>query len=165
MRSTSISVLLFTLITPLAAQADTINLTIPIRVPIQEGLNVPNAVLVECDLERKLSKYLASEAKGPYKKVIMLPTVSAETPGHTLDIHITQVLAPGGGKWSGPKVLTVAGTLYDNGKVLGTFVAKRQTHKGRHTCGMLQNDADSIAEDIGDWLKKPTMEAKLGDAK
>jgi hypothetical protein len=164
MRCKSMFVLLASLIAPLAAQADKVNLTIPIRVPLQEGINVPNAVLAECELERKLAKYLASEAKGPYNKVIMLPTVSAATPGHALDIRITQVLAPGGGKWSGPKVVTTAGTLYDGGQVLGTFVARRQTHKGRHTCRMLQNDAEEIAEDIGKWLKKPTMDAKLGDA-
>ena len=164
MQCKSIVVLLVMLMTPLAIQAAKVNLTIPIRVPYKEGISAPNAVLVECELERKLSKYLASEAKGPYSKVIMNPTVSAETPGHALDIHITQVLAPGGGKWSGPKVVTVEGTLYDNGQVLGTFIAKRQTHKGRHTCGMLHNDAEAIAEDIGKWLRKPTLAAKLGDA-
>ena len=117
------------------------------------------------DVERKLAKHLASEAKGAYKKILMMPTVSAETPGHALDIRITQVLAPGGGKWCGPKVVTTQGTLYDNGQVLGTFTATRHTSKGRHTCGMLHNDAEEIAEDIGDWLRKPTMDAKLGDAK
>lgn len=164
MRHKPMAVLLFTLITPLAAQAAKVNLTIPIRVPYQEGVNVPGAVLAECELERKLAKYLASEAKGPYKKVIMQPQVSAETPGHALDIRITKVLAPGGGKWSGPKVVTTTGTLYSDGQVLGTFTASRHTRKGRHTCGMLQNDAESIAGDIGEWLRKPTMDAKLGDA-
>ena len=164
MRRQSMAVLLFTLLTPLAAQAAKVNLTIPIRVPYQEGLKVPDAVLAECELERNLSKYLASEAKGPYKKVVMKPEVSAETPGHALDIRITQVLAPGGGRWSGPKVVTAAGTLYSDGQVLGTFIAQRHTLKGRHTCGMLHNDAESIAEDIGEWLSKPTMDARLGDA-
>ena len=150
--------------TPFTAQAAKVNLTIPIRVPFQEGLKVPDAVLAECELERTLAKHLASEAKGPYKKVIMKPTVSAETPGHALDIRITDVMAPGGGKWSGPKVVTAEGTLYDNGQVIGTFIATRHTHKGKHTCRMLQNDAEAIAEDIGDWLRKPTMDARLGDA-
>lgn len=160
-----ILVLLIALMLPLATQAAKDNLTIPIQVPLQAGLNVPNAVLAECELERKLAKYLASEAKGPYGKIIMQPTVSAQTPGQALDIHITQILAPGGGKWSGPKSVTTEGTLYNNGQVLGTFTATRYTHKGKHTCRMLQNDAKAIAEDIGDWLKKPTMGAKLGDAK
>jgi hypothetical protein len=165
MRCKSMVVLLVALITPLAAQAEKVNLTIPIRVPFQEGLNVSNAVLNECELERKLSKFLVKETKRRYNKVIAIPAVTAETPGHVLDIHITQVLAPGGGKWSGPKVVATQGTLYDNGKVLGTFAAKRHTTKGRHTCGMLEQNARAIAEDIADWMKKPTMDAKLGDAK
>ena len=139
-------------------------LTVPIRVPIAEGVSVPNAVLAECELERKLAKSLASEAKGPYRKVVMKPAVSAETPGHVLDIKITAVLGPGGGKYSGPKSVTAEGTLYVDGKVLGTFVARRYTNKGKHTCRRLQRDAEEIAEDVGKWLKAPVMNARLGDA-
>lgn len=94
----------------------------------------------------------------------MQPRVSSATPGHALDIRITKVLAPGGAKWSGPKVVTTQGALYDNGQVLGTFTTARHTRKGRHTCGMLHNDAEEVAEDIGKWLRNPTMDARLGDA-
>jgi len=139
-------------------------LTVPISVPIAEGVSVPNAVLAECELERKLAKSLASEAKGPYRKVVMKPVVSAETPGHALDIKITGVLGTGGGKYSGPKSVTAQGTLYADGKILGTFVARRHTTRGRHTCRMLQRDAEEIAEDVGKWLKTPVMDARLGDA-
>ena len=164
MRLAPIVVLLSVLMAPLTTHAAKVDLTIPIRVPYREGIKVPDAVLAECELERTLAKHLAGEAKGPYRKVIMKPAVSAETPGHALDIRITDVLAPGGGKWSGPKVVTAEGTLYDNGQVIGTFIATRHTHKGKHTCRMLQNDAEAIAEDIGNWLRKPTMDARLGDA-
>lgn len=139
-------------------------LNIPIRVPIAEGVNVPNAVLVECEVERRLAKSLASEAKGPYKKVVMKPVVSAETAGHALDIKITAMLASGGGRYSGPKSLTAEGTLYAEGKVIGTFVARRHTNRGKHTCRMLHRNAEEIAEDIGKWLKTPVMDARLGDA-
>lgn len=139
-------------------------LNIPIRVPIAEGVHVPNAVLVECEVERRLAKSLASEAKGPYKKVIMKPIVSAETTGHALDIKITAMLASGGGRYSGPKSLTAEGTLYAEGKVIGTFVARRHTNRGKHTCRMLHRNAEEIAEDIGEWLKTPVMDARLGDA-
>lgn len=139
-------------------------LNIPIRVPIAEGVNVPNAVLVECEVERKLAKSLASEAKGPYKKVIMKPAISAETPEHALDIKITAMLATGGGRYTGPKSLTAEGTLYAEGKIIGTFVARRHTKRGKHTCRMLNRNAEEIAEDIGKWLKKPIMDARLGDA-
>ena len=164
MRRSILIVFLAGLSAPITANADKVDLTIPARVPYQEGLQVPNAVLVECELERKLAKYLVSEAKGPYRKVIMAPSVSSSMPGHVLDIRITAVLAPGGGKWSGPKSVTTAGTLYDNGAVIGTFVARRHTSRGSRTCGMLHNDAEAIAEDIGKWLRKPGMDARLGDA-
>ena len=164
MRFGAFVALLAALCSPLAAQARGDTLTIPELVHFQEGLNVPEKVVAECDLEKRLAKYLAGEAKGPYKKVVMRPGVSPETPGHVLDIRITAMLAPGGGKYSGPKSLTTQGTLYGNGQVIGTFVARRQTRRGRHTCHMLHNDAEEIAEDIGKWLRKPTLDAKLGDA-
>lgn len=47
--------LLIALIIPLVAQADKPSLTIPIRVPVQEGTHVPGAVLAECERERKLA--------------------------------------------------------------------------------------------------------------
>lgn len=139
-------------------------LTIPIQVPIQEGTKVTDAVLAECEIERVLAKQIAREAKGPYGKVTMKQTVSGETPGHALEVRITQIHAPGGGKWSGPKILSAEGTLYIDGRVAGTFVAKRKTRHGRHTCRMLHNNAEEIAEDIAEWLKNPTMNARLGDA-
>lgn len=164
MRHLLIIITLSTLIAPQASLAAGDILNIPIRVPIAEGVNVPNAVLVECEVERKLAKSLASEAKGPYKKVLMKPAVSAETPGHALDIKITAMLATGGGRYSGPKSLTAEGTLYGEGKVIGTFVARRHTNRGKHTCRMLHRNAEEIAEDIGKWLKRPVLDARLGDA-
>lgn len=163
MRFSALTLALLALFTTQASRAGDI-LTVPIRVPIAEGVSVPNAVLAECELERRLAKALASEAKGPYRKVLMKPTVSAEAPGHTLDIKITAVLGSGGGRFSGPKSVTAEGTLYAEGKVIGTFVARRHTNRGRHTCRMLHRDAEEIAEDIGKWLKKPVMDARLGDA-
>jgi hypothetical protein len=163
MRYLTIIIALLALFATQASLAGDI-LTVPIRVPVAEGVSVPNAVLAECELERRLAKSLASEAKGPYKKVVMKPTVSAETPGHALDIKITAVLGSGGGRYSGPKSVTAEGTLYADGKILGTFVARRHTTRGRHTCRMLQRDAEEIAEDVGKWLKAPVMDARLGDA-
>lgn len=163
MRSLAIIIAVLALFATQASLAGDI-LTVPISVPIAEGVSVPNNVLAECELERKLAKSLASEAKGPYRKVAMKPVVSAETPGHALDIKITAVLGTGGGKYTGPKSVTTQGTLYADGKILGTFVARRHTTRGRHTCRMLQRDAEEIAEDVGKWLKAPVMDARLGDA-
>lgn len=156
--------LLMMLMLPVAAPAASGTLSIPASVSYDRDLNVPNAVRVECEVERKLAKYLAKESKGRYKKVVMEPNISAATAGHALEIRVTGLLAPGGGKWSGPKSLTTQGTLYDNGQVIGSFTARRHTRRGKHTCGMLHRNAEEIAEDIGEWLRKPTMDARLGDA-
>jgi len=139
-------------------------LTVPSRIPIQEGTSVSQKVLDECGIENFLAKRIAKEAKGPYRKVQMEDAVSSMTPGHALEVRIVQVHAPGGGKWSGVKILGAEGTLYVDSQVTGTFRAKRMTRHGRHTCRMLEKNAEEIAEDISRWLKKPVMDARLGDA-
>jgi hypothetical protein len=132
---------------PLAAAA---------QVKVQEKIayegGVTDAVKKECALDTKIPQYVKSAAGSAGKG--------------TLEMKITNVLAPGGGAWSGPKAVTVSGTLRDGGKVVGTFTARRQTTRGGYgTCQMLQRDAEAIGKDIGAWLKSPSMDAKLGDAK
>jgi hypothetical protein len=85
--------------------------------------------------------------------------------GRWLELTISEVHAPGGGLFSGPKWLTVAGTLYDRGKTIGSFRAKRLTTGMRSTCGSLAKIAQVIGQDIAGWLTAPSMNAEIGDAR
>lgn len=134
---------------PLAAAAA---VSIPEKIAYDKNAGVTDAVKKECALDTKVPQYVKSAAGSSGKG--------------TLEMRITNVLAPGGGAWSGPKAVTVAGTLRDGGKVVGTFTARRQTTRGGYgTCQMLQRDAEAIGKDIAGWLKSPSMDARLGDAK
>lgn len=134
---------------PLAAAA---GVTVPDKIGYDKNAAVTDAVKKECALDTKIPQYVKHAAG------------LAGT--GTLDMKITNVLAPGGGAWSGPKAVTVSGTLRDGGKVVGSFTVRRQTTRGGYgTCQMLVRDAEAIGKDIGAWLKSPTMDAKLGDAK
>ncbi len=134
---------------PLAAAAE---VRIPDKIAYDKDSGVIDSVRKECGLDTKIPKYVKSAAGSGGKG--------------TLDMKITHVLAPGGGAWSGPKAVTVSGTLRDGGKVVGTFTARRQTTRGGYgTCQMLERDAEAIGKDVAAWLKSPSMDAKLGDAK
>jgi hypothetical protein len=133
---------------PLAAAAE---VKIPEKIAYDKDAAVTDAVKKECGLETKVPRYVKSAAGSGGKG--------------TLEMKITHVLAPGGGAWSGPKAVTVAGTLRDGGKVVGTFTVRRQTTRGTATCQMLERDAEAIGKDIAGWLKSPSMDARLGDAK
>ena len=161
----TLSVLLFAvgaLLPFTSSAADT--LTIARKVPFEKDIHVPDAVRAECGLEQKVSDYVREAAKGRHQ-VLVADSVSAKTPGQALDMTITAVLAPGGGPWSGPKSVTVRGTLWDNGKQIGSFTARRHTTGGGGTCGMLARDAKEIGKDIAKWLASPGEDDKLGDAK
>jgi hypothetical protein len=133
------------------------------KVPFDKGVHVPDAVKAECGLEAKIAEYVKGSASG-FEKVSM-----GAAKGKSLDMKITGLLATAGGGFSGPKSVTVSGTLRQGGKVTGTFTAQRYSGGGAFggggTCNILDRCAKAIGKDIGAWLKSPTMNAKLGDAK
>ena len=73
--------------------------------------------------------------------------------------------ALGGGPFSGPKWMTVEGKLYDKGKLIGSFRAKRLSTAVKSTCGTLARISQAIGQDIAAWLQAPSMDAELGDAR
>ena len=150
---------------PFTVQAAGGTLTVPKKIAFQKGASIPDAVRKECGLEEKAAEAVRNDMTGRFDKVVSADNVSSKSAGKALEMHITSVLAPGGGPWSGPKTVTIQGTLWENGKVLGNFTATRYTTRGHGTCGMLERDTKEIAEDIGNWSLSPSKDALLGDAK
>lgn len=154
---------------PVMAKGGTLNLSKQAR--YEKGANVPQAVRDECGLETKIIRFVEKFAQKKFDNVVLVNNASSGTPGTALNITITDALAPKGGTASGYKSLTIKGTLWQNGKVQGTFTARRVTSGGasfigyKGTCSMLARCAKALGKDVATWLEKPTMNAKLGDAK
>lgn len=134
------------------------------------------AVRKECQLDTKLPNYISAYAKRHFDQVAFVDSVSPTTPGKVVTAKITYILAPGGGAYSGPKSLTMEGVVRDNGKVIGTFTARRQVFAhvrpgvivigaGASTCGLMDKVAKELGKDVALWLEAPSMNARLGDAK
>ena len=140
------------------------SMTIAHTAPYSPGIEVRQAIRKECDLERRVADEIAAETRGRFSAMKRAPVASADNPGLTLDLKIIRAEGGPGGA-SGNKTLTVAGTLYDDGKVTGSFTATRQTRHGHHTCRMLWKDIDEIAEDVSRWMAAPRLDAYLGDAR
>jgi hypothetical protein len=146
------------------------SITISKQAPFAAGLSVPDAVRAECDLPNKVSGFVREFAEKDHDKVTLASNVSAKTSGRALALKITGVMGTGGGAWSGAKQVTVEGILWQNGKVKGTFRATRFSGGGvfggyKGTCAILGRCTKAIGKDVAEWLKSPTMNAKLGDAK
>lgn len=162
---------LFIFFHPLSVQAKGGTLNISKLAQYEKGANVPAAVRNECGLETKIIQFTQKFAEKNFDKVVLVNNASSATSGKTVSIRITDAQAPKGGTTTGYKSLTIKGTLWQNGKVQGTFTARRVTSGGasfigyKGTCSMLARCAKTLGKDVATWLEKPTMNAKLGDAR
>ncbi len=146
------------------------SITIAKQAPYAQNMSVPDAVRAECDLPGKVPVFVKEFADKSYGKVVLADGVSAKTPGQALSLSITGLTGTGGGAYSGAKHVTVQGTLWESGKIKGTFTATRYSGGGafggmKGTCSILGRCVKSIGKDVGEWLLAPKMNARLGDAK
>lgn len=134
------------------------------------GATAGDKIRDECGLEQVVPKQIREYARGDYDAIYFSDTLSDATPAKVLVMKIVNAQGLGGGRHSGPKSLTVEGTLTQNGQVLGSFIVHRATMGGyrsstKGTCALLARCAKRIGKDVGVWLKEPTMNAVLGTAK
>jgi hypothetical protein len=127
--------------------------------PILPTAGATGAVQQECQLQTLVPQAVQQAAAD-----VTLVDAPAKS-GRWLELSISEVHAPSGGLFSGPKWMSVTGKLHDRGKVIGTFRAKRVSTGARSTCGTLGKVATVIGQDIAGWLAAPSMNAELGDAR
>jgi hypothetical protein len=164
------SVLLFALLFPFTSHAGGM-LSLSKRAVYEETVNVPKVVKDQCRMEAKVIEYVQYFSKKNFDKIVLVDDPSEQTPGTALNIRITGAVAPKGGATTGIKSLTIKGTLWQDGKLAGTFAARRVTSGGaslvgyKGTCSMLGRSAKRLGKDVAAWLENPSMNAKLGDLK
>jgi hypothetical protein len=130
-------------------------------IPFDEGAGGSEKVRSECQIQTRVP-----EAVKEFAADVELVDGALNKNGRALELSIMEVHAPGGGPFSGPKWMAVYGKLYEKGKMVGSFRAKRlSTGAFRGTCSTLARCAQSIGEDIAKWLQAPSMDAELGDAR
>jgi hypothetical protein len=66
------------------------------------------------------------------------------------------------------KSVSVKGKLYQEGQLLGSFKARRNSMGGafgkfRGSCSVLSSAVKELEEDVAGWLAVPEMNAQLGD--
>lgn len=123
----------------------------------------------ECELDKELVEELVDEAERYFR--IGLANDDRGLPGRVLVMRFARVEGAWGGAISGSKSATVSGRLLDGGNVIGSFTARWETsaiHANtggyyRSTCGLLEKAVEEVAEDIAEWLRAPSQNARLGD--
>lgn len=138
-------------------------------IPFKSGITVPEAVKNECELPTKLATFTKSYSEDLYATVNLLDNPSNNAPGQTLLMEIVGVDSQPGGRFTGRKGVSIEGTLWENGKVKGSFQATRYSGGGggprwKGTCSILGRDVKALGKDVSVWLKAPSMKARLGEA-
>ena len=146
-----------------AALASAGTVQVPRTIGFSEGADVRAKVKDECQLQTKVPHFV-----GEFSSDVEL--VDGDGAGRVLSMRITDVHAPGGGMFSGPKWMAVKGELREGGQTIGTFTARRGSGGGafggyKSTCAILGRCAKAIGKDIAGWLKNPSTDARLGDAR
>lgn len=132
--------------------------------PAMPALNkdsVDEEVLKDCPWNTFIPKYLAENTHG---QVNLGARDIHNLNERKLLLTVVESRIVGGGVYSGGKWIDLTGQLIENGNDIGSFEASRHTIKGWSGCGAAKNLSEEIGEDIAKWLKKPSMNAKLGDA-
>lgn len=137
------------------------------EIPFAEDSGASSAVMDECTLQTRLPGFIKAAAKKT--NVVLVGEITDASEGQVLTLEITHVVGFSGGAWSGPKSVTVEGTLTENGEVIGTFTASRYSTGGMYggfkgTCSILGRCIQTLGSDIAKFLEKPKMDARLGDA-
>jgi hypothetical protein len=145
------------------AEPELVEVKVLRAIPFSQGSEVADKIRGECQLQTKVPHFLDQ-----YSKRVTLVDGDPGTAGRVLELFIEEVHAPGGGAWSGPKWMAVAGTLREDGRKVAQFTVKRLSGGGmfagsKGTCSIVGRCAKAIGKDIATWLEKPKDGARLGD--
>ena len=86
-----------------------------------------------------------------------------------LGLRITDAIETSGGLFP-THSLSIDGVFKEDGRIVGTFVGTRFARASfipfrQGECAILSEAAALLAKDVVRWLKKPSLDARLGDAR
>lgn len=135
-------------------------------VAFADGAMVRPEVKSECQLDTRLPEFVKeyAEKNGTDVQLVDMPAKN----GRVLELEISDTYETGNA-WTGrSKGLEVQGRLLENGKLVGSFRGRRSTRGGafggyKGSCAFFGRCAKALGRDVADWLKAPSMNARLGE--
>lgn len=143
-------------------------------IPYAKGNKIASNIKRECHLPQKLADFVVTYSNKYNQGVVKKPSVSSEDVGKVLKINIVDAVSSrtgfgaftGGGNHN--KFTEIDGKLYEDGKLIGTFVAKRSSGGGafggfKGSCAVLGRTVKALGKDVAKWLRRPEMDSYLGE--
>jgi hypothetical protein len=121
---------------------------------------VTQAVLEKCDVQHELPEEIAKRSP-----IAVALAEDTSTGGRVLRLEVTNIFAAGGGRYSGPKQITLHGEIISGGQTTASFDVRRGTLRATRTCKMIDLVNKAISKDVKKWLGSPTQGAQLGELK
>ena len=154
----------------LASQAALADGTVTLKNPVtfNEDADIPKSILEECNLGDELSAAITASSKENGITVATSGDATATIHGRALELEIYEAVADGNAFMGHHKSMGVKGKLFEDGQQIGNFKDRRISMGGalgqfKGSCSVLVRIAKEMGDDIGEWLKEPTKNAKLGD--
>lgn len=150
-----------------AALADSA-VTLKKPVTFNEDADIPKSILEECNLGDELGAAITASSKENGIVVTSSSDEAAAAHGRALELEIYEAVADGNAFMGHHKSMGVKGKLFEDGQQIGNFKDRRISMGGalgqfKGSCSVLVRIAKEMGDDIGEWLKEPTKNAKLGD--
>jgi len=128
--------------------------------------SMSDTVRDECKWPSDMVNRLVKEFNGyeepvPRTKLEARPIDIEKYLGRRLVLRVKDIHALGGGGFSGPKWMNLTGELYDGKSLVATFESYTNTGRGFTTCRSLGELSHHSAEIIAEWLRNPTMGARI----
>jgi hypothetical protein len=138
------------------------------EIEFAEGSNVREAVKSECELQTMTPEFVEQFGRQRGLNVQLVEDLGTTDIDRKFVIEITEVHAPGGGAFSGPKWMVAEGILIENGREVASVRSRRNTTGGyfaayKGTCDIVGRCSEAIGDDFARWLENPEDGARLGD--
>lgn len=170
---------------PSPARAADGAITIATLIPYAEKAEVRDSIRQDCGLSSKLSRFVV--ARSLKKSIAMVrlgnPNQARATradqssgeadnsasPNRSLELRITDAIETSGGLLP-THSLSIDGVLKEDGRIIGTFVGTRFARASfipfrRGECAILSEAVALLAKDVVRWVRKPSLDSRLGDAR
>lgn len=149
-------------------------ISIATLVPYAEKAEVRVSIREECGLSAKLSKRILERSIKKNITVVRVgnpdaATGEAKVLQRHLDLRITDAIETSGGLLP-TYSLSIDGVLKQDGRVFATFEGTRFSRASlipfrQGECKVLREAVNLLAKDVVKWIRKPSLDARLGDAR
>ena len=136
-------------------------------IPYSRGNHIASNIKTECPLSSQLSEFI-EQYGNKNGMTIVRGKPSSKTKGHVLLVEITDAISSGNAFIGHRKFVSIKGTLYNNGKKLAGFNARRNSMGGfwgayKSSCSVLGRTVNALGNDVALWLHSPVDGVHLGD--